>query len=189
MKRILVIGSGGSGKSTFARRLGALLDMPVIHLDAEHWSPGWVETPKEEWRERVKELVRGDAWIIDGNYSGTLDVRLDASDVVIFLDLPRTLCVWRALKRAVTFRNATRPDMAEGCREKFDLSFLWWIWNYPSRSRPKVLRRLEENARGKKVVRLRSRAEVEEFLSVSARSGGAEGVEKEGVGEEGVGAV
>ena len=165
MKRILVIGSGGSGKSTFARRLGEIHGIEVIHLDSKYWRPGWVETPKDLWRRKVEELIAGDAWIIDGNYSGTLDVRLKACDAVFFLDLPRTVCAWRVLKRALTFRNAARPDMAAGCAEKIDLAFLWWVWNYPARTRPKVLELLEENARGKKIVRLRSRSEVEDFLA------------------------
>src|SRR5947209_11376111 len=189
MRRIMIVGSGWAGKSTFARRLGALLEIPVIYLDVEHWRPGWVEPPKDEWRRKVEELIAGDEWVIDGNYSGTLDVRLDACDTAIFLDLPRAVCVWRVLKRALTFRNATRPDMAEGCREKIDFAFLWWIWSYPSRTRPKVLKRLGQHGPGRKVVRLRSRAEVEEFLSGAARSSGAECAEKKGVEKEGVGAV
>jgi adenylate kinase family enzyme len=168
MRRVMVIGSGGAGKSTFALRLGALLDIPVIHLDAEHWRPGWVEPPKEEWRRKVEGLVSGDAWVIDGNYSGTLPLRLAACDTVVFLDLPRAVCLWRALKRALAFRNTTRPDMAAGCPEKIDLKFLRWVWDYPSRTRPKVLELLGENSEGRRVVRLRSRAEVEKFLSDAA---------------------
>src|SRR5947209_9630130 len=127
MRRVLVIGSGGAGKSTFARRLGKLLDLQVIHLDVNYWKPGWVETPKDEWRRKVEELAKGDAWIIDGNYSGTLDMRLAACDTVVFLDLPRTVCIRRVLKRVLTYRDGTRPDMAEGCTEKFDFEFLRWI--------------------------------------------------------------
>ena len=165
MKRVLVIGSGGAGKSTFARRLGRKLGLPVVHLDVCFWRPGWVETPKEEWRRTVEGLCAREAWVMDGNFSGTLAERLAACDTVVFLDRPRVVCVWRALKRLAMYRNARRPDMAEGCGEKFDLKFLHWIWTYPSRSRPKVLARIEEFAAGKRVVRLRSDAEVERFLA------------------------
>jgi adenylate kinase family enzyme len=164
MRRVVVIGSGGSGKSTFARRLGSRLDLPVIHLDAEHWGAGWAEPPKDVWRRRVEELVAGDAWIIDGNYSGTLDVRLAACDTVIFLDLPRTVCAWRIIKRVFQYRDGRRPDMAEGCRERFDFAFLLWVWNYPRRSRPKIIELLERHSHDKTAVRLRSRREVENFL-------------------------
>ncbi|MCA1634413.1 MAG: DNA topology modulation protein [Acidobacteria bacterium] len=165
MKKVLVIGSGGAGKSTFAGRLGERLRIAVIHLDSHYWRAGWVETPKDEWLETVEELLRRDAWIMDGNYSGTLEHRLGVCDTVIFLDLPRTVCLWRVLKRLLLNWRRSRPDMAEGCPEKFSLDFLSWVWNYPQRARPKVLRLLGENSRGKKIIRLRSRAEVEKFLA------------------------
>ena len=165
MKRVLVIGSGGAGKSTFARKLGRRLGLPVIHLDRFYWRPGWVETPKDEWKRMVEELCAGDAWVMDGNYSDTLGLRLEACDAVVFLDLPRVLCTWRVVKRALTYWNTSRPDVAEGCTENLNGEFFWWVWNYPRRSRPKVLARLEEFAAGKRVVRLRSDAEVEKFLA------------------------
>lgn len=164
MRKILVIGSGGAGKSTFSRRLGERLGLEVIHLDREHWRKGWVEPPKDEWRRKVEELAARESWVMDGNFSGTLEPRLAACDAVIFLDLPRAVCLWRVLKRAATYRGTTRPDMAEGCPEKIDLEFVRWIWGYRSRSRPKVLALLEKYAESKQVVRLRSSAEVEKFL-------------------------
>ena len=82
MRKVLVIGSGGAGKSTFARRLGALLELEVIHLDSLYWSAGWVEMPKAEWQRVVEELLSRRAWIIDGNYSGTLQMRLEACERV-----------------------------------------------------------------------------------------------------------
>ena len=165
MKKVLVIGSGGAGKSTFARRLGRRLGLPVIHLDAHFWRPGWVETPRDEWRRTVEELCARESWVMDGNFSATLDVRLKACDTVVFLDVPRAVCVWRALKRLLMYRNARRPDMAEGCGEKFDPKFLHWVWTFPSRGRPTVLARLAEFAADRRVVRLRSDAEVERFLA------------------------
>ena len=165
MRRILVIGSGGAGKSTLSRRLGERLGLEVLHLDAFYWLPGWVETPKDEWRRTVEGLCARESWVMDGNFSGTLDLRLTACDTVVFLDVPRAVCLWRVLKRLVMYRNTPRPDMAAGCGEKFDPKFLHWVWTYPSESRPKILARLEEFAAGKRVVRLRSDAEVEKFLA------------------------
>jgi adenylate kinase family enzyme len=165
MRRVLVIGSGGAGKSTFARRLGARLGLPVIHLDKVYWRPGWVEPPKDEWRRTVGELCAGGSWVMDGNYSGTLDVRLAACDTVVFLDVPRVVCLWRVVKRAYIYRDGGRPDVAEGCRETLNGEFLLWVWNYPGRSRPKALARIEEHGRGKQVITLRSSAEVEKFLA------------------------
>lgn len=174
MQRVLVIGSGGSGKTTLARRLGARLGLAVVHLDALYWRAGWVEPPREVWRERVAELARREAWVMDGNYSGTLEQRLAACDTVVFLDLPRTLCLWRVLKRGLTYHGRSRPDMAAGCPERLTLDFLLWVWRYPARSRPKVLRLLAAHAEGRRVVRLRSRAEVEEFLAGIAPAQGRE---------------
>ena len=165
MRKVLVIGSGGAGKSIFATRLGRLLNIEVLHLDKLYWLPGWIESPKDEWSKTVAELVKRDSWIMDGNYSGTLDQRLEACDTVILLDLPRTLCLWRVLKRGIMYRNSGRPDMASGCPEKFSLEFVRWIWNYSSRTRPKVLKILNANSDRKKVVWLRSRSDVKNFLA------------------------
>ncbi len=165
MKKILVIGSGGAGKSTVSRRLSEILGIEVFHLDKLYWHSGWVETPKPEWRKMVDELLSREAWIMDGNYSGTLDARLAACDTVIFLDLARTLCLWRVLKRVVSYRRGGRPDMAEGCDERFSLEFMRWIWNYPKRTRPRILKLLEESRGEKNVFWLRTRAEVERFLN------------------------
>jgi adenylate kinase family enzyme len=164
MRKILVIGSGGAGKSTFSRRLGKILDLEVIHLDVLYWHRGWVETPKPEWRRTVEELVKRDSWIIDGNYSGTFDIRFEACDTVIFLDVPRLICLWRLLKRKALYRSVGRPDMAQGCDEKLSLEFIRWVWAYPTRVRPKVMRLLRESSASKNIFHLRKRADIEGFL-------------------------
>jgi adenylate kinase family enzyme len=164
MKKILVIGSGGAGKSTFARRLGAILKLKVIHLDSLYWSPGWVEMPKDEWRATVEELLKKDSWIMDGNYGGTLDTRLAACDTVIFLDISRLVCLSRVLKRRALYSRRSRPDMAEGCPEKIDREFIKWIWDYPRKRRPAVLEKLKAHSQTKSVIVLKSQAEIENFL-------------------------
>ncbi len=97
--KIIIVGSGGSGKSTYAKQLGIVTGLPVIHLDNEFWRPGWVETPREEWIEKQKQFISGGKWIIDGNYGGTLELRFEAADLVIFLDINRLVCVWSAARR------------------------------------------------------------------------------------------
>src|SRR6185503_18315091 len=114
MRKVLVIGPGGSGKSTFARRLGELLEIQVKHLDAFYWRAGWTKPSNEDWVNTVTELASGDAWIMDGNFGGTLELRLEHCDTIIFLDMPRLLCLWRVTKRRLRYRNRSRPDMAEG---------------------------------------------------------------------------
>lgn len=165
MQRVAIVGSGGSGKSTLARTLGDTLGIPVAHLDALHWRPGWVEPPDEEWTAIQEELVQQPRWIIDGNYGRTLDIRLGAADTIIFLDLPRTLCLWRVFLRWLRYRGRSRPDMAEGCPEKLDWSFVRWIWTYPQHSRPVVLEKLEAARRaGKSVIVLQSPQAVAQFV-------------------------
>lgn len=165
MQRVLVIGSGGSGKSTIANQLGKLLNLEVTHLDKVYWRAGWVEPEREEWIKTVTDLIEPDSWVIDGNYSGTLELRLQRCDTVVFLDLPRVLCLWRIVKRFLVYRNGTRPDVAEGCQENLNLEFIKWVWNYPRRSRPKVVKRLQAHGAGKQIFWLRSRNEVQRFLS------------------------
>ena len=164
MRRVLVIGSGGSGKTTFARRLGQATRLPIIHLDSLYWRSGWQPTPDHEWDRVIAELIAGDEWIMDGNYGRTLPVRLGACDTVIFLDLPRLICLWRIVKRWRAYRNHSRPDMAEGCNDKLDLEFVSWVWNYQKRSRPKIVELLNRSQQGKQVIWLRTSAEVERFL-------------------------
>ena len=171
MERVLVIGSSGAGKSVFSRRLGAITGLPVIHLDKHHWRPGWVEPPKDVWRTQVEELVTGERWIIDGNFGGTMELRLAHCDTAIFLDLPRHLCVWGVLKRVMQSREGARPDMAEGCGEKIDIPFLKWVWDFPARSRPVVLERLKRVEGRAKIITLKYRREVEAYLTSLEKNG------------------
>lgn len=165
MQRILVIGSSGAGKSTLSTTLAATLSLPLIHLDAEFWQPGWVEPPRPEWKERVARLLTRDRWVMDGNYSGTLVERVAASDTVVLLDYPRVLCLFRVIKRAIHFRGRTRPDLNAGCPEQIpSAQFLWWIWQYPRRSLPKVLRILHDNPQCHIVI-LKSPAATRVWLS------------------------
>lgn len=138
MKKIVLIGSGGSGKSTLARRLGEKLKINVYHLDALFWKPNWVGVTKDEQIKVQNDLVKKVGWIIDGNYGGTMDIRLNSADTIIFLDTPRTICVYRAFKRMLKYQNKTRPDMGEGCEERFSFEFFKWIWEYSKTKRPKI---------------------------------------------------
>lgn len=162
-QRIMVVGSGGAGKTTLSRALGEALGLPVVHLDAEYWRPGWQVTPDDEWRDRVRALAAGDRWILDGNFGGTADLRVGRAQLAIFLDLPRLTCLASAVKRYWRYRGSSRPDMTPGCDEKLDWSYLRWIWTYPRSGGRRMLARLEQNPE-LEVVRLASRAAVGRFL-------------------------
>jgi adenylate kinase family enzyme len=161
---IAVIGSSGSGKSTLARRLGELTGLPVYHLDVLHWKPNWEMTSKEEQRVIQTDLVKRPEWIIDGNYGGTLDIRLDAADMIIFLDFKRTLCLYRVMKRALQYRNKRRPDMSEGNKEHVDLDFYKWIWHFPENQRPGILEKFDRVSSDKEVIWLYTPKDVEDFI-------------------------
>ena len=131
MHRVLIIGPCGAGKSTLAAKLAPKLGLPVYHMDKLNWKPGWVESYKNEIREKLASITAQDRWLIDGNYGGTLAPRLARADTIIYLDYPIRLCVTRLIKRIWTYRGRTRPDMTEGCPERFDLGFLFYLlqWN------------------------------------------------------------
>jgi adenylate kinase family enzyme len=164
MQRVLVIGAGGSGKSTFAAALASKLALPLVHLDALYWHAGWQPTPPDEWRERVRGLAAQPRWVMDGNYGGTLDLRLQRCDTAIFLDMPRALCLWRVVKRRLRYVGRTRPDMAPGCREQLSWEFVSWVWSYRATRRDGILRRLAALGEGKRAVVLTSPSAVRRFL-------------------------
>jgi adenylate kinase family enzyme len=162
MRRVLVVGPGGAGKSTFARRLGERTGLPVIHLDEHHWRPGWEPPPDEEWRAIVTDLAAGDAWIIDGNYGATIDVRARAADTAIFMDYAPLPCIARALRRSLS--NYGRAIQAPGCPEHVDLAFLRWIANYRRDSRPRALEQLAAGAPDLDVRVLRRPKDAQRFI-------------------------
>lgn len=160
MQRVLVIGPAGAGKTTLSTAIADAIGLPLIHLDSLYWDAGWVPTPQEEWEAQVSEIVRQPRWIMDGNYGGTLDIRIAAADTIIFLDLPRGVCIWRLLKRLVYYRGRSRVSVAEGCPEQLSLSFLWWVWTYRRRRRPAILERLAGLEGKKQIVVRRSAKDV-----------------------------
>ena len=132
MRRVLIIGPCGSGKSTLARELAPRMGLPLVHMDQLGWQAGWVETEKAELIARLAEVVAQDEWLIEGNYGSTLKPRLERADTVIYLDFPVRLCLWRLARRIMSHRGRSRPDMPEGCPERFDAAFFWYVLNWNS---------------------------------------------------------
>jgi adenylate kinase family enzyme len=161
VERVAVVGPGGAGKSTFAVALGRRTGLPVVHLDRLFWRPGWEATPHDEWLAAQGAVVAADRWIVDGNYSGTIDLRLARADTVVILDPGRVRSLAGALGR--TMRNRGRELQADGCPEHLDVEFLRWIWDYPTRSRPRIDEAVARHGH-LSVVELRSRQEASDFV-------------------------
>lgn len=164
MRRILVLGSGGAGKTTFAKQLSEKTGLPVIHLDSHFWNSGWVETPRDRWIPMVIELSERPEWIMDGNYSGTIDIRMKYADTVIFLDYSRFTCTLGVLKRVIRHWGLVRDDMPDGCPERLSFDFMKWIWNYSSRSRPRIAGALQKAPSSVAVHIVRNRASLRRLL-------------------------
>ena len=163
MERIIIIGCGGAGKSTLARKLGEVLDLPVVHLDKLFWKPGWVETSREEFDALLAMELAKDKWIMDGNFNRTMPERIKRCDTIIYLDFSRLACLMGVLKRVITTYGKVRPDMGEGCPERIDLEFLKWVWNFNKNKRESYYKMLNE-AENVETIVLKNRRAVKFFL-------------------------
>lgn len=141
MQRVVIIGQPGSGKSTLARALGDITFLPVIHIDKIHWKSGWVERDRAEKTQMTLDIIWAQSWIFQGGHSATYEARLARADTLIWLDLPPGVRLWRVLARTIRYLGATRPDLPEGCPERFSLEFLSFIWRtrHSSRARMRAL--------------------------------------------------
>ncbi len=160
----MITGCGGAGKSTFSLALSEKLGLPVYHLDKYYWRD-WKETPAEEWKRTVTDIADKDEWIIDGNYSGTLDIRLKRADTLIFLDYSTFTCLKGAIKRIIKHKGTVRPDMGEGCVERFDLSFIMWIIGFRGKPRRRLMKLIKEYGSEVNVVILKNRKSANDFLA------------------------
>ena len=127
--KIAIVGYSGSGKSTLARKLAELYQIDVLHFDTIQFLPDWVIRSEDEKKKKTKVFLdTHDSWVIDGNYSKLFyERRMAEADVIILLLFNRFSCLYRAYRRYKQYKNETRPDMAEGCNEKFDPEFAKWI--------------------------------------------------------------
>lgn len=158
MKRIIVIGCPGSGKSTFSRALHKVTEIPLFHLDMMKWNADRTTVEKAVFLKRLAEAMEKEDWIIDGNYGSTMEARLQACDTVIFLDYPLEVCLSGIQER----RGKPRPDMPWVETEE-DAEFMEFIKNYNAQSRPKVMELLDKYC-DKNIVIFKSRKEADDFL-------------------------
>lgn len=127
IKRIAIIGNAGSGKSTLAQKLHEILNLPVYHLDKYFWKPNWTRPDPEEYKKIHDSICSQDKWITDGMNLRLLEYRIQRSDVIIFLDMPRYVCFWRIFKRTIKYYGRETPTSAENCPERFNWEFIKFL--------------------------------------------------------------
>ena len=163
MERILIVGNSGAGKSTMARALSEKTGLPVVHLDRLFWRENWQHIAREEFDALLQQELEKSQWIIDGNYDRTVSTRLAYCDTVIYLDYPRWQCLLGVIKRVLTSYGKVRPDMGDGCPERFDWEFMKYVWNYNRENRDKLYSKLNALDRVNVIV-LGNRKEGNSFL-------------------------
>lgn len=165
MKRVMIIGCGGAGKSTLARQLGAKTGLPIVHMDQIYWSPGnWQHLSREEFDERMAVELEKPAWILDGNYNRNIPLRLEECDTVIYLDYNRFVCLFSWLKRVLTYWGKARPDMAPGCAEWLDPDFVRWVWTFNRQYRRSYYGMLKDHPE-KQIYIFKNRRQLKRFLA------------------------
>jgi len=175
-RRIVVVGTSGSGKTTMARRLADGLGVPHVELDSLHWGPGWTPSPTEEFRRQTARALAGEAWTVDGNYSKVRDVVWSRADTLVWLDYALPVVLWRVVSRT-NLRIVKREELWHGNRESFRTSFLsrdsiilWALTTYRRRHSeyPILFGRPEYSHL--RVVRLRSVRQARRWLEETTRA-------------------
>ena len=164
MKRIMVIGSSGAGKSTFSKKLSQITNIELIHLDLFYWKPDWKEPDKAEWSTQVQEIAKKPAWIIDGNYGGTMDYRIERADTILFLNYSTRKSLWRVIKRTIKYWNKSRPDMPKNCKERFDFKFMMYVASFNFKRKAKLLNKLSVYKNEKTILIFQNDSQATEFL-------------------------
>ena len=160
MKKVIIIGCPGSGKSTFARALSLKTKLPLYHLDLMYWNSDKTIVEKEIFRQRLNDVLKKEEWIIDGNYASTMDLRMSTCDTVFFLDYPEEVC----LEGIISRRGKPRNDMPwiEPI-DNDDEEFVNFVKNYNRESRPAVLEILNRYSH-KNIIIFKNRNEADEYI-------------------------
>lgn len=158
MKKVIVIGCPGSGKSTFSRSLAAAIKLPLYPLDMLYWNADRTTVPKTVFLKKLDDILKQEAWIIDGNYGSTMDLRLNACDTVFFLDYPTEICLAGIMER----RGKSRPDIP-WVEKEIDAEFLTFVQNFALESRPAILALLQKYPDKRKII-FHTRKEADDFL-------------------------
>ena len=159
MKRAIVIGSPGAGKSTFARRLRDRTGIPLVHLDMIWHQPDRTTISREAFDRKLSDILKTDAWIIDGNYGRTLELRLQSCDTVFLLDYPLEVCL-----ASVAARIGKQREDLPWTEEEFDEEFRQWIIDFPLSELPRIYKLLDQYGAELEVHIFKTREEADQFL-------------------------
>lgn len=159
MKRAVVIGCSGSGKSVFSRKLRDAAGLPLYYIDMIWHKPDGTNISRKEFDEKLSSIISRDSWIIDGNYQRTLETRIKACDTVFLFDLPTEVCVEGALSRI----GKKREDMP-WFENELDPEFRQWIESFRANQLPEVYRLLEKYKNGREIVVFRTREQADKFI-------------------------
>lgn len=164
MQRVMIIGQPGSGKTTLARELGIATRLPVFHMDQIHWQPGWVERSPDEKTRLCAEVHAQRQWVFEGGHSATWPERLARADTLIWLDMPTWRRIGRIVWRTLALYGRSRPDLPEGCPERFEVEFYRFIWRTRHTARNRMAKLVAEAPPEKTVITLSTLAEVRDYL-------------------------
>ncbi|MGG2477740.1 AAA family ATPase [Rhizobium sp. BR5] len=166
-QRIMVVGCSGGGKSTLSQKLATAFGLRYISMDRDiFWLPGWQARPREEQRQRIAAIITEDRWLMDGSNPSSFDMRLPRTDIVLWVRMPRWLCLWGAVSRIAKGYGKARPEMAAGCPERIDLDFLRYIWNFEHRHTPIFEQNFALHGPNVPIFQLKSRKQLRRLLDL-----------------------
>ena len=166
MKKIIIAGNGGTGKSTLGRQLGEILKIPVTHLDPLTFKTGWIRVPEDEFRKKLFSVLDGDKWIVEGwSYHSTIKARLEAADTIIYLDYPVWFCYWNALKRHIQYTFRQNPyDPPDSWIWKKTIRMVKAMWMVHKVYEPELREMLKDYEDSKNVYVFKKRGDLKKFI-------------------------
>lgn len=162
--KIQVIGYSSSGKSTFSKRLSKHYQIELLHIDTIFFGPNWVDRDRKTVELEIKAFMKKDSWIIDGTYRKIAKERFEQSDQIFIFDFNRFKCLYGAISRRIKYHNQNRDSIADGCKERLNFSFIWWILFSGRKRDSKALMKLYKEKYKHKVVVFKKRKQVNNYL-------------------------